>query len=133
MTIHCLRSVFTPLVLRKNPSVLYINKDFYDFKSYKTITNKVKEIQYSNCVSLKPVSNTNLYSCVLDITSLDYMFMYLHTSFKLYDDNIQFVHPDTIEYAEEELKRCLEYYNIKDRIDWFQVGDNTYINIKNYL
>ena len=83
MTIHCIRSIFTPIVVRKSPSLLYINKDFYDFRIHKTITNKVKTVEYSNIVEIRPVNLTNLYTSVLDITHLDYMFMYLDKPVKL--------------------------------------------------
>jgi hypothetical protein len=133
MTIHCIRSIFTPIVLRKNPSLLYINKDFYEFRKHKTITNKIKTVEYSNIVEIRPVNLTNLYSSVLDISHLDYMFMYLDSAVKLEDDDLSFIHEDTIEYAEDELKRCLSYYNIKERIDWYKISKNTYINIKSYM
>ena len=132
MTIHCIRSVFTPIILRKTPSLLYINKDFYDFRIHKTITNKVKTVEYSNIVDLRPVNLTNMYTSVLDITHLDYMFMYLNTAVKLNDDDLPFIHEDTIDYVEEELKRCLEYYDVKQRIDLYKISSNTYIKIKSY-
>ena len=132
MTIHCIRSIFTPIVLRKNPSLLYINKDFYDFRKHKTITNKVKTVEYSSLVEIRPVNLTNMYTSVLDISHLDYMFMYLDSAVKLEDDDLAFIHEDTIEYVEYELKKCLNYYNIKERIDWYKISKNTYINIKSY-
>jgi hypothetical protein len=58
--------------------------------------------------------------------------MYLDKPVKLNDDDLPFVHEDTIDYVEEELKRCLTYYNVKERIDLYKISNNTYIKIKSY-